>query len=74
LFGSRFYNDVAPTALRLAGAVLVCALTVQEAARNKIGMMCWIFIDVSIQGQPPVLRCYGETGLQFNGSMFQCPL
>ena len=29
-----------------AGALFVCALTVQKAARNKIGMRCWIFINV----------------------------
>ena len=35
--------------------VFVCALTVQKAARNKIGIRCWIFIDVSIKAHPPVL-------------------
>jgi hypothetical protein len=40
-----------------ANGLFVCALTVQKAARNKIGMRCWIFINVSIQVHPPALRC-----------------
>jgi hypothetical protein len=41
----------------LAGVLFVCALAVQKAARNKIGMRCCVFINVSIQNQPPALGC-----------------
>jgi hypothetical protein len=46
-------------ALVFAGSLFVCALAVQKASRNKIGMRCWIFINGSIQGHTPALGCHG---------------
>ena len=39
-------------ALVFAGTLFVCALTVQNATRNKIGMRCCIFINGSVQAHP----------------------
>ena len=44
-------GGIGSTALVGVSVLLICALTVQKAARNNIGMRCCIFITVSIQGQ-----------------------